>query len=374
MSQRQPALDGLRGIAILLVMGHHLYTNQLPKTWNWFIAGGYLGVTLFFVLSGYLITSGLIKHPNRRAFYERRIVRLAPALLVFLMFCTTWVILEGGKLAPWIRTWIASLTLSTNWWMMFSRDFNIIPASARPLWSLAVEEQFYLVWPTILIAATAWLARRSSKDVYGRLAKNVAIAAGLAILASVLMAALLTNVIQPEFLVTRFTKFSTLTQLPAILFGALIALIQARDIPWRLPKWTVIAPIGLVYLWSHNTGDHYANSLYIAAAAVLSAVVVARVVNGQSPHLERSLTNSILRWFGRRSYALYIWNLMLVITADRLPYPVPVKVVWILTANLIIAEASWRLVEQPATRWYKKKRQHPSDDQGSISTSTPVSS
>ncbi len=149
-SKHVPALDGLRGLAILLVIAHH---QLIPFS----VKGGFLGVDLFFVLSGFLITTLLVtefettKTISFRNFYARRALRLGPALLVYLVVCL--VVTYHSHLMELTRELKLigiALAYSTNWRMAFSWDTSLDPTAI--IWSLSIEEQFYLLWPVLFLA------------------------------------------------------------------------------------------------------------------------------------------------------------------------------------------------------------------------------
>lgn len=158
MSRYRPELDGVRAVAILLVLVNHATGTVI----GWDAAGmfGWVGVTLFFALSGYLITGILLRERDSAGrvdlprFYRRRIVRLAPALLVVLLFVALTNAVQPGD---WRLGLIGGLTYSTNWMQAGGAELG----SLTHLWTLAVEEQFYLVWPLVLALAFAgarWFA------------------------------------------------------------------------------------------------------------------------------------------------------------------------------------------------------------------------
>src|SRR5882724_3561789 len=154
-----PALDGLRGLAILLVITHH---QLIPLS----LKGGFLGVDLFFVLSGFLITTLLLaefdttKAISLKNFYARRALRLGPALLVYLLACL--IVAYHSQLLEWTRELKLiglALAYSTNWRMAFRWDATLDPTSI--IWSLSIEEQFYLLWPLVFFACLMSKFRRS---------------------------------------------------------------------------------------------------------------------------------------------------------------------------------------------------------------------
>ena len=148
-----PALDGLRGVAILLVITRH---QLIPFS----LSGGFLGVDLFFVLSGFLITTLLLKEFDAantislKNFYVRRALRLGPALLVYLLASlVVTYFLHRQDLSREFRLVGLALAYATNWRMAFGWDLSLDPTAI--IWSLSIEEQFYLVWPMVLLVGLA---------------------------------------------------------------------------------------------------------------------------------------------------------------------------------------------------------------------------
>ena len=149
-----PSLDGLRAVAVMAVLIYHAEIGWLP--------GGYLGVEVFFVISGYLITSLLQAERHRagsvnlRNFWTRRARRLLPALYLLLVAVSAWwLVFQRTEVAQIRGDVVAALTYVTNWWLVFSNQSYFAqagrPSPFRHLWSLAVEEQFYLVWPLLFV-------------------------------------------------------------------------------------------------------------------------------------------------------------------------------------------------------------------------------
>lgn len=292
---RVPALDGLRGVAILLVVGYHARTEWFP--------GGSVGVTLFFVLSGYLITRLLLDDLERfrsvrwGRFYWRRALRLLPALLVFV----AGFLAVGGRLVDAVPT----LTYTANFYEATGRTLGVLGHS----WSLAVEEHFYLMWPLVL--AAIWTRHRAVAAVAG-----VAVAWRVAML-----------VAGADW---ERVYYSTDTVAFALLAGCALA---ARRWSPRFPMVALAALVGVAVLVPAKTAPY----LWVETAAVVAAV--AAVAGAERiPGLDASW----LRWFGRRSYALYLWHpLTLALTGSALAG---------IALALVVAEASWRLVEAPAQR------------------------
>lgn len=291
----RPDLDGLRAIAVGLVMFGHL---------GWPIrSNADMGVTAFFVLSGYLITSILVRDRERTgrirlgAFYRRRIMRLGPALLGLLAF-TVALGLAGRLPGSWPLAISSSLLYVSNW-------VQVGGVAIHPLghtWSLAIEEQFYLVWPLVLVLAwrrALWVA--------------------LAVIAVAFVA---------RFATSGYVEyFSTITRVDAILVGCVVAFAQ--------PKWpTWVAGIGVIVLIL--TTVVFAPSQQDLAIPV-AIVATTLVIGGRLEPLGR------LAPVGLRAYSLYLWNTPMTLLFGSVAFVAPFM-------TIAIAEVSYRLLERPVLR------------------------
>jgi peptidoglycan/LPS O-acetylase OafA/YrhL len=319
----RPGLDGLRGIAILLVLSAHL---DNPKA-NPLTGAGIVGVTVFFTLSGFLITALLLGEHDRAGrvsmagFYRRRAFRLLPALFAVLLAVavvqTTWKSLgvEESELASVLFYW-------SNWYQIAHPGLDGLSHT----WSLAVEEQFYLLWPPLLLLGARWGRRGVSWIALIGLAVSVA---------SVLIPG------GPP--VTR----GSLEQACCLLSGCLLAVwMSARPNGPTRPAVAVGALVAVVpFVLLH---DVVPDAAYVLAVPVVTVVVLGAVSQGGGASW---LSGRTLGWFGRRSYGIYLWHYPVLATVALNPgLPWWGASAVLLAIALACAEMSWRLIEAPAQR------------------------
>ncbi len=350
-----PGLDGIRAIAVLAVL---LYHSGVPG-----VPGGFLGVDVFFVLSGFLISSLLLQEIERTSavsfgqFYLRRARRLLPALLATLALSSVLVLLFARDAAAQFREdALASMFYVTNWWYVV-QDLSYFEAMGRPpmlqhLWSLAVEEQFYLVWPVVLVLLYRWRGRPG----VGRVALIVAL------VSTVLMAlgSLVWNV--PDAGDASRLYFGTDTHAMGLLLGAALATVWR---PGALPR-TVAAPAKVV-LWAaalgatvvllsifHRVGEDsawlYRGGFFIVSLAALGIVALA---SHPAIGFGRLLAVQPMRYIGERSYGLYLYHWpIFVVTRPGIDLPFDGVPAWIVRMGLTfaVAEVSYRYLEVPIRR------------------------
>jgi peptidoglycan/LPS O-acetylase OafA/YrhL len=336
-----PALDGLRALAVIGVLIYHARPNLLP--------GGFLGVEVFFVISGFIITRALLNEwqENGRialaAFWLRRARRLLPA--VFLVLAATMVyvtLFQPEELTRLRGDVLASLAYVTNWHLVMANQsyFDTFqqPSMLRHLWSLAVEEQFYLVWPLIIAAGLPILKRRML---------FVLIIAGIA--ASTAGMALLYT---PGGDTSR-VYFGTDTRAAGLLVGAALAfLVAGRSVGRTNPmllRALALCGIGFLALiagatvWLDETQPQLYRGGFLAVSLMTAAVILASTRPGVFSTL---LALPPLRWLGVRSYGIYLWHwpiYMLVWPHE----PTLGQLAGQIVAVVLISALSYSLLEKP---------------------------
>lgn len=341
-----PALDGLRGLALVGVLLFHA-DGLLP--------GGYLGVDLFFVLSGYLITCLLLAEhrANGRidlyAFWARRARRLLPALLALMPAIAVygWVFARPEDLHTLRMQALASLGYFANWHAIFDhRSYWQLFSAPSPLehtWSLSIEEQFYLLWP---LAVMGILRRHGSRVVLV-----------VSVLLTLLSMGAMALLFSPG--ATSRVYLGTDTRMGAILAGAALATLlplgyrfSAARVRW-LDALGVAAAAGLAFAWCTLPGTSYFlyhGGFWLTELGVL--VLIACAVAGRQSVVARALSLKPLAWLGTISYGVYLWHwpVNVVLTAERTQlHPGMLQVVR-LAVSFAIALASYRFVERPIRR------------------------
>lgn len=360
---RFAGLDGLRAIAVALVVVYHLF----PRSWA---SSGFVGVDVFFVISGFLITSLLLRehaaHGRIRllGFWRRRARRLLPALGLLLVVCSSLAWLVGGDVLVALgRQLIGAVTFSYNWLSVLDgTDYFAAGGSElfRNLWSLAVEEQFYVLWPLLLplLLPRAWMRAGVA------LLLAVASAVGMAL-------AVLAGGTSPATLGADITRayFGTDTHSFGLLLGVGVAILwraaTTRERSWmrRPPVRALVLLLGLMSLaglvWVAVLPQEQSITTFPGALAGASLLTAVAVVAGCWPGswFGRTIDVAPLRVVGDRSYGIYLWHwpiLVLVVAAAQgtgVDQPFPV---WMgalaLGLTLIAAEVSYRLVETPIRR------------------------
>lgn len=349
-----PGLDGVRAVAVGAVVGYHL---KAP-----FFDGGLLGVSVFFTLSGYLITSLLIHGFERRGrtplkdFWIRRARRLLPALFLMLpVVAVTAAIARPEKLGATLRQVLYALLYVANWTTIARGDdyFQRFtgPGPLDHLWSLSIEEQFYIAWPLVVLALL-WLGARF---VRGR----TFLAIGTVLLAAASTWAIV-HVYHPNAMNNTRAYEGTDARAAALLVGALAATALPFDRVAEVPRrfrlgFEVLGLLGLagVLLCVART-DEYSPFLYRGGELVLATATAALAMSASHPQtlVARALGILPLRWIGARSYGIYLWHMPVVAfmpSTVLIGRPVLRGAVQ-LALMLVLAAASFRLIEDPIRR------------------------
>jgi peptidoglycan/LPS O-acetylase OafA/YrhL len=346
-----PALDGIRAVAVLLVMAYHFGIQP--------VQGGLLGVSIFFTLSGFLITEILLNTYDRTGrlglstFWLRRARRLLPALFFLLAVVVITTALaepewwearlhEAGAAAVYLANW-ATITSDTSY---FDRIAG--PGPLDHLWSLAIEEQFYLVWPLLLL-----LLLRLTK---GRLVRVAQVTLGLALVSFLLLAVLATAGADN----TRAYE-GTDTRAGELLVGAALAMLYrpaARRRTLTAPGRLLLDTLGLgslgVIAWLVATVGPYSMWLYHGALPLLAVATAMLLVSVTHPQSRLALVLGLppLRWLGERSYGLYLWHMPVAVFAaqDALGDFSVTRLAAQVAVTVVLAAASWHFVEDPIRR------------------------
>jgi peptidoglycan/LPS O-acetylase OafA/YrhL len=374
-----PGLDGLRALAVIAVLLYHAGISWLP--------GGFLGVEVFFVLSGYLITALLLAEwrtkgsVDVKAFWMRRARRLLPALYLLIVATLAYaVVFLPGEVAGLRNDALAAFGYVTNWYLVLGHEsyFEAVgrPSLLKHLWSLAVEEQFYLVWPLVFwlgvsFGATRWRTRRVLMVALGGAAISVA-----------LMAILFVPGVDPSRL-----YYGTDTRAAGLLIGAALAIVwtpelrqtrsRGRSCPTvrgfkrdraqgrfqRRWRWTVptlldalgLAALGTLIFLCLRLGEFDA-PLYrggLAAVSLATAALIMAISYPQTRLGSALLGHRPLRWIGERSYGIYLWHWpVYMVTRPQLDVPfdgMPLLALR-LVATVLLADLSYRYVEMPIRR------------------------
>lgn len=350
-----PGLDGLRALAIIGVLLYHADIDWLP--------GGFLGVDVFFVISGFLITSLILEEYDRsgridfRRFYLGRARRLLPAVVVLLVVIGIAVLfVYQDALSAFRQDALATIFYVNNWWYVLV-DQSYFESMGRPpllkhLWSLSVEEQFYLIWPVIALL----LVRSGGRPLVRRIALLLAAAS------TVWMAVIAIRNGYPIEADPSRAYFGTDSHSMGLLVGAALATVwRPGRLSANIPRTTQaivtatgIVALGVVIAFYLFVGE-FTPWLYrggFLALAFFTTVLIAAATHPASV-LGPALGVGVLRYLGRRSYGIYLWHwpiFMVTRPGIDVPWSEPVAFAVRIALTLGIAELSYRLVEMPIRR------------------------
>jgi peptidoglycan/LPS O-acetylase OafA/YrhL len=348
-SSRLHSLDGLRALAVLLVFAHHVDQGILP--------GGFVGVDIFFVISGYLITTILLREHESTGqialvrFYVRRALRLYPALIVTVMAATIGAAAE--HIGSPVLDGVAALVYLTD----FYANIATHPSLVLHTWSLAVEEQFYLIWPALLIVSL----RRQWSLIW--------ITASLAA-ASVALTAALGSTGHPHIPFIQFLPTSHLVELGS---GACLAFATGQDRVVTTkracgPLLTVSALVLLILAEFMLPADWWA----FPAVALICWPPVAHLVLFRESWVSHIFSAPPAVWLGERSYGFYLYHYPVLVLLLRSGMSPVERALLGLAATVVAAALSWRYIERPFLDYKRRfaalprSGRTPTDARGSV--------
>ena len=343
-------LDGIRAIAVIMVLSYHLKLSLFKS--------GFLGVTVFFVLSGYLITGILISEVEEEGtidlknFWLRRIRRLVPAVMsmavviIFVSAVVNRVIFTKG-----CKDFLASVLGFNNWWQIFNKvsyfEAAGIPSPFTHCWSLAIETQFYLIYPLILLGIYKLAKSRGE----GR-AKRGLLFAGVTLLLALISVILMIVLFDPQQDASR-VYYGTDTRAFSLLFGALLAILwEYRMVPRRLSASVnmVLGSVSFAALLVMTIAINGSSNFWYRGGqfvGTILTVLMVYAVSGRKTWLSRFLSNPVLKWIGDRSYSIYLWHYPIILLISK-----GIKASWWITLieivlSVVLAELSYRFIETP---------------------------
>ena len=343
-------LDGIRAIAVIMVLAYHLKLALFKS--------GFLGVTVFFVLSGYLITGILISEVEEEGtidlknFWLRRIRRLVPAVMsmavviIFVSAVVNRIIFTKG-----CKDFLASVLGFNNWWQIFNKvsyfEAAGVPSPFTHCWSLAIETQFYLIYPLILLGIYKLVKSREE----GR-AKRGLLFAGVTLLLALISVILMIVLFDPQQDASR-VYYGTDTRAFSLLFGALLAILwEYQMVPRRLSASVnmVLGSVSFAVLFVMTIAINGSSNFWYRGGqfvGTILTVLVIYTVSGRKTWLSRFLSNPVLKWIGDRSYSIYLWHYPIILLISK-----GIKASWWITLielvlSVVLAELSYRFIETP---------------------------
>lgn len=319
---------------------------------------GFLGVTVFFVLSGYLITGILISEVEEEGtidlknFWLRRIRRLVPAVMsmavviIFVSAVVNRIIFTKG-----CKDFLASVLGFNNWWQIFNKvsyfEAAGVPSPFTHCWSLAIETQFYLIYPLILLGIYKLVKSRGE----GR-AKRGLLFAGVTLLLALISVILMIILFDPQQDASR-VYYGTDTRAFSLLFGALLAILwEYRMVPRRLSASVnmVLGSVSFAVLLVMTIAINGSSNFWYRGGqffGTILTVLMVYAVSGRKTWLSRFLSNPVLKWIGDRSYSIYLWHYPIILLISK-----GIKASWWITLieivlSVVLAELSYRFIETP---------------------------
>lgn len=343
-------LDGIRAIAVIMVLAYHLKLALFKS--------GFLGVTVFFVLSGYLITGILISEVEEEGtidlknFWLRRIRRLVPAVMsmavviIFVSAVVNRIIFTKG-----CKDFLASVLGFNNWWQIFNKisyfEAAGVPSPFTHCWSLAIETQFYLIYPLILLGIYKLVKSRGE----GRANRGL-LFAGVTLLLALISVILMIVLFDPQQDASR-VYYGTDTRAFSLLFGALLAILwEYRMAPRRLSASVnmVLGSVSFAVLLVMTIAINGSSNFWYRGGqffGTILTVLMVYAVSGRKTWLSRFLSNPVLKWMGDRSYSIYLWHYPIILLISK-----GIKASWWITLieivlSVVLAELSYRFIETP---------------------------
>ena len=343
-------LDGIRAIAVIMVLAYHLKLALFKS--------GFLGVTVFFVLSGYLITGILISEVEEEGtidlknFWLRRIRRLVPAVMsmavviIFVSAVVNRIIFTKG-----CKDFLVSVLGFNNWWQIFNKvsyfEAAGVPSPFTHCWSLAIETQFYLIYPLILLGIYKLVKSRGE----GRANRGL-LFAGVTLLLALISVILMIVLFDPQQDASR-VYYGTDTRAFSLLFGALLAILwEYRMVPRRLSASVnmVLGSVSFAVLLVMTIEINGSSNFWYRGGqfvGTILTVLVIYTVSGRKTWLSRFLSNPVLKWIGDRSYSIYLWHYPIILLISK-----GIKASWWITLieivlSVVLAELSYRFIETP---------------------------
>lgn len=343
-------LDGIRAIAVIMVLAYHLKLALFKS--------GFLGVTVFFVLSGYLITGILISEVEEEGtidlknFWLRRIRRLVPAVMsmavviIFVSAVVNRIIFTKG-----CKDFLASVLGFNNWWQIFNKvsyfEAAGVPSPFTHCWSLAIETQFYLIYPLILLGIYKLVKSRGE----GRANRGL-LFAGVTLLLALISVILMIVLFDPQQDASR-VYYGTDTRAFSLLFGALLAILwEYRMVPRRLSASAnmVLGSVSFAVLLVMTIAINGSSNFWYRGGqfvGTILTVLMVYAVSGRKTWLSRFLSNPVLKWMGDRSYSIYLWHYPIILLISK-----GIKASWWITLieivlSVVLSELSYRFIETP---------------------------